>query len=143
MKTHWIYEGKTATTPDKDKEGFVYLITNEKTGMKYIGRKAYFKRVKKKKTTESNWRTYTGSSIALNKDIKELGIKNFSFKILDECMMRSELNLLEVEYQVYHNVVRDITFYNQVVANSKIGYGMKDKMYSDEMKRRITEALKS
>ena len=43
----WTYEGKTIDTIPDEYEGFVYLITNKKTGQKYVGKKlAKFKTTK-------------------------------------------------------------------------------------------------
>jgi len=85
MSSHW--QGKK---PDTDKFiGFVYEITNTLNGMKYIGRKQmwYLSKKKSKKTGKRMkimypWKSYTGSSDALNAEIEEFGKENFKFKIL-------------------------------------------------------------
>lgn len=76
-KHHWI-----GRKPNVSAYGFVYLITNLKTGRMYVGRKFYHSYKKKKRHKESDWATYTSSSKALNEDIKKLGKKYFEFKIL-------------------------------------------------------------
>lgn len=94
--------------------GFVYLITNKTNDRKYIGRKYFFKRrrvaVKGKKrkkltVTESDWKTYTGSCDELNLDIKKLGHKNFTFKIISCHKTRAEVNYTEVKEQFIRDVL--------------------------------------
>jgi uncharacterized protein YycO len=60
--------------------GFVYKITNLKTGRMYIGKKLGFfsktkqvKGKKKKYKVDSDWRDYYGSNDQLLKDVEELG----------------------------------------------------------------------
>jgi len=43
----WTYRGKKVDSIPDEYEGFVYLITNKKTGQKYVGKKlAKFKTTK-------------------------------------------------------------------------------------------------
>jgi len=109
--SHWI-----GVKPEPDKYfGFIYLITNTLTGVKYVGRKFYW--VKKRKvgcksmpTTdrqspkwkhdchkESDWKGYMGSSKPLTKDIKAFGKENFTFKIIKQCRSKGTLVYSEVE----------------------------------------------
>ena len=80
----WTYQGTTFTSDDIDNFfGFVYCITNIKTGRKYIGRKYFWKfrtpRGKKRKVkSESDWKKYYGSSEELKEEIQQLGRHNFS-----------------------------------------------------------------
>jgi len=85
----WLYENTQIETLPEDCVGFVYLITNNVTGRKYIGKKlAKFskttyrvvklkngnkKRKKIKSKIDSDWQLYYGSNIELNKDLEELG----------------------------------------------------------------------
>ena len=71
----WLFDGIEFTSDDiKDFQGFVYIIINTLNKKKYIGRK-YFYDVRKvpkkrnKKRTESNWKSYWGSSEELQKDV--------------------------------------------------------------------------
>ena len=80
----WTYQGTTFTSDDIDNFfGFVYRITNIKTGRQYIGRKYFWKfrtpRGKKRKVkSESDWKKYYGSSEELKEQIQQLGRQNFS-----------------------------------------------------------------
>ena len=88
----WTYEGKTIDTIPDEYEGFVYLITNKKTGQKYVGKKlAKFKTTKKplkgrknkrRGTKESDWKTYWGSSERLTADVEKHGEDKFTRQIL-------------------------------------------------------------
>ena len=94
----WIYNDKVFTESDiVDNYGFVYLIVNNITGRKYIGKKfftkASSKQVKgkrKKIRKESDWLTYYGSNKYLLEDVEKLGAENFTRKILRLCKTRSE-----------------------------------------------------
>lgn len=99
--------------------GFIYEITNNLTGKKYIGRK-YFTEAKtrqvkgKKKRTrvESNWRDYWGSSKSLTEDIAKYGAENFSRRILKLCETRGNTNYWEAKFQFDNNVLLDDNYYN-------------------------------
>ena len=76
----WLHEGKQLEIVPEDAYGFVYLITNNVTGRKYIGKKLFwFKKIKtvkgkrKRIKVESDWRDYWSSSDDVKKDVKELG----------------------------------------------------------------------
>ena len=102
--------------------GFVYLIVNNKTNKKYIGKKQYwFKRGRRKSgqsrrtmtTLDSGWRTYTGSSAELNKDIIEFGELSFSFYILSHYKNKGDLRHGELLEQVLRNALIDPMYYNK------------------------------
>lgn len=107
--THWEGVPKSVSRY----YGFVYLIINNLTDKKYIGRKYFWakKRIKvsakRKKSVlaESNWEKYTGSCKELNDDIKKFGKKNFTFKILKCFKTRSEVNYNEVKEQFIRDVL--------------------------------------
>ena len=97
----WLYENTQIEQLPEDCVGFVYLITNNTTGRKYIGKKlAKFsktsykivklkngnkKRKKIKSKIDSDWQLYYGSNDQLNRDIAELGSSNFTREILFYC----------------------------------------------------------
>ena len=84
----WYYKGTAFTSDDiNDFFGFVYCITNIKSGKQYIGRK-YFQQKRKPRggkrrvTSESDWKRYYGSSDELSADRKLLGNAAFKREIL-------------------------------------------------------------
>ena len=75
--------------------GFVYRITNLKTGKKYIGKKFFYssktKQVKGKKKrlkVSSDWQTYYGSNEELKKDVIIHGKECFKREILHLCLSK-------------------------------------------------------
>ena len=102
---HWLkYRKEETFVPDLDKFGFVYLITNLKNGKGYIGCKQYLM-YRKMKETESNWKTYMGSSKWLLKDIEKMGKEHFKFEIIAEYKNRRSLRYYELYYQMKFNVL--------------------------------------
>jgi len=124
----WIYENTQVETLPEDCVGFVYLITNNLSGRKYIGKKlAKFSRTtykmvklkngkkKRKKIRgkiDSDWQTYYGSSPELTKDIVALGVENFSREILFYCKSKSECSYIEAREQFARRVLESNDYYN-------------------------------
>ena len=123
---HWTCEEHWEELPF----GFVYLITNTESGMKYIGKKQIEKKTKrpplkgkKRKRVivgESDWKTYTGSSDRLNADIEELGKDKFKFEIIRSCGNKSELAYMETLYQFQAEALISEDYYNGIL-NIRIG----------------------
>ena len=126
----WTYKGKKIETIPEEFEGFVYLITNKKTGQKYIGKKlAKFKTTKpplkgkknkRRGYKESDWKTYWGSSDRLNADVKALGEKNFTREILYLCRGRGEMSYIEAREQFDRRVLESDEYYNGII-NVRVG----------------------
>jgi hypothetical protein len=124
----WIYENTQIETLPEDCVGFVYLITNNITGRKYIGKKlAKFsrttyrvvklkngnkKRKKIRSKVDSDWQLYYGSNDQLNKDIAELGSNNFTRQILFYCGSKAECSYVEAREQFNHKVLESDDWYN-------------------------------
>ena len=109
----WTYQGSTFTSADIDGFfGFVYRITNLQTGKQYIGRK-YFQQHRKprngrrKRTSESNWKTYYGSSKELTEDRKLLGNSIFKREILSLQPTAGKVNFEETRQLFLHNVLTE------------------------------------
>ena len=107
----WKYSKK----PNPKKHfGFVYHITNKKTGKAYVGCKQYWHPVKRKKGSsaatkrESNWLIYMGSSKSLLEDIKKLGKRSFKFEIIAEFKNKRSLKYYELYYQMKYNVLSSV-----------------------------------
>ena len=122
--SHWLYKGKSLTDTPENYFGFVYLITNLKSGKKYIGRK-YFgttrrvkvagKKRRKVVRKDSNWKEYTGSSKILNADIEKLGKKNFKFEILILGETKGQVNYLEENLHHRFHVSIKEDYYNDCI----------------------------
>ena len=122
--SHWLYKNKVLNEAPEGYFGFVYLITNIKSGKKYIGRKYFgttrrIKVVGKKRRKvirkDSNWRDYTGSSKDLNQDIKELGMWQFRFEILILGRTKGQVNYLEENIHHRFHVASSGEFYNDCI----------------------------
>ena len=124
----WLFENKTIEALPEDCVGFVYLITNNLTGRKYIGKKlAKFSRTtyktvklkngnKKRKRIrgkiESDWQTYYGSNEQLNQDVERLGAGNFTREILYYCRSKAECSYIEAREQFSRRVLESDDWYN-------------------------------
>jgi hypothetical protein len=115
-------------TLPEDCIGFVYIITNNTTNRKYIGKKlakfskTTYKTVKLKNGTkkkkkirskiDSDWQEYYGSNIELNKDVEQLGKDNFTREILYYCKSKSECSYIEAREQFDRKVLESTDYYN-------------------------------
>jgi hypothetical protein len=82
--------------------GFVYLIVENDTNKKYIGKKHFKGRGKLNKGVPSNWKTYSSSSKYLVELIKKRGKDAFSFYILDQYFTLGGLSFAETWSQVFY-----------------------------------------
>jgi hypothetical protein len=120
MGLNWQYNNEDFTDGlIGDNYGFVYLITNQTNGKKYIGKKLFYfaktKQVqgkKKKIKVSSDWPTYYGSSDVLVKDVKDLGEENFTREILHLCKSKGECSYLEAKEQFIRGVMETDDYYN-------------------------------
>ena len=123
---HWKVHG---TIPE-NAYGFIDEIVNTINDKKYIGKKQMVRKIrrnplkgKKRKRIdyiESDWKTYTGSSDALNSDIASQGIDKFIFKILKFCDSKFELSYFEAKMQFEKDVLLNEDYYNGII-NCRIG----------------------
>lgn len=110
-----MYQGRVFDEPVDDYEGFVYLIENTSTGRKYIGKKAFwFRHMKrgKRRTFESDWRTYHGSNDELRDDVQNYADVLFQRTILHLCFYKKQMTFLEQKEQWDHNVLLTDDYYN-------------------------------
>jgi hypothetical protein len=126
----WQYNNNEVSNLPEDCEAFVYLITNNNNGMKYIGKKlAKFKTTKpplkgkknkRRGTKESDWRTYWGSNDHLKADVVELGEDKFTREILYFCTSRGIASYLEAKEQFDREVLLTDDYYNGII-NVRVG----------------------
>lgn len=140
----WLFENTEISELPEDCVGFVYLITNNLTGRKYIGKKlAKFskttykvvklkngnkKRKKIKSKIDSDWQLYYGSSPELTKDIEKLGIENFTREILYYCRSKAECSYVEAREQFKHKVLESDDYYNGHIQVRVHGSHIKNKI---------------
>ena len=126
----WYYKNEEVTELPEC-VGFVYRITNLKTGRKYIGKKlklfakmsvktvtlkSGIKKKKKVKTqVESDWRSYYGSCAELQKDVLELGEQNFHREILSYEHSKGNLSYQEAKLQFQYKVLESDEYYNGII----------------------------
>lgn len=124
----WYYQDQLIEELPEECVGFVYLITNNITGRKYIGKKlAKFSKTtyktvklkngnkKKKKIRskiDSDWRDYYGSNVELSKDVETLGKDNFRRDILFYCTSKAQCSYIEAREQFTHKVLESKDYYN-------------------------------
>lgn len=139
MSDKWyVYEKETVTEYDSIEKfpeacvGFVYKITNIKTGKFYIGKKSLYSNTKKKLTKkelaehqgpgrkptskrviqETNWKSYWGSNKTLLEEIKQVGEEPFRREILKFCHSKKGLSYWEMHYQCVEGVLLTEKAYN-------------------------------
>ena len=109
----WTYQGTTFTSADIDDFfGFVYRITNLTNGRKYIGRKYFWQKRKprgggRRRTSESNWKAYYGSSKELTEDRKLLGNGSFKREILSVHRTPGKVNYEETRQLFRYDVLTE------------------------------------
>ena len=109
----WIYQNNEFTEDlIQDHVAFVYMITNNISGKKYIGKKLFkFKRTttvkgkRKSKSVDSDWKDYWSSSEEVKKDVQSLGENNFSREILLLCKTKGTASYFEAKYQMLNEVL--------------------------------------
>lgn len=116
----WLYNNKEFTEDMiGDSFGYVYEITNNTNGRKYVGRKFFtragtkqIKGKKKKVRLSSGWANYWSSSKELKADVKKLGEENFTRKILYLCKSRSECSYRETKEIFTRDALLKEEYYN-------------------------------
>lgn len=135
----WLYKGREIKEiKDFGSEiyGFIYKITDNKTGKIYIGKKILFSNRKKKLTRaeidelplkkgrkkrfkrdiqETNWIDYYGSSKTLLAEINTRGKLDFQREVLTLCRTKKQLTYYELYHQITNNVLM-IDSYNDNIA---------------------------
>jgi len=134
----WKYNGEDFVDVPKGMEGFVYIITNLTNHKKYIGKKHFWTRQKdrktgRRKTKESEWKSYFGSCDELNEDVKLLGKDKFLREILYLCPHKKSMSYYETYEQFSRNVLLSEEYYNT---------NIEGKFFSSEVNRIYELVLK-
>jgi hypothetical protein len=122
----WHYEGKEFNDTPEEYQGFVYVITELDTGMKYIGKKFFWSpktlpitktRKRRVKTrVESDWRDYYGSSKEVQLLVEQKGSCNFKREILKLCKTKGECSYYEAKLQFEYDVLlKPSEYYNSFI----------------------------
>lgn len=117
---NWIYKEQDFTEDMIGEDyGFVYVITNQVTGKKYIGKKFFYsaktkqvKGKKKKIKVPSDWQTYYGSNEELKKDVIIHGKESFHREILHLCKSKGVCGYLEAKEQFVNGALESENYYN-------------------------------
>ena len=101
----WYFHNTASEFTEADIEdnfGFVYLITHNPTGRKYIGKKFFTKAAtrqvngkRKKIRKSSDWENYWGSNKKLQEEVKLNGPEQYTREIMRLCKTRSECSYWE------------------------------------------------
>ena len=117
------------------------LIENIKNGRKYIGKKFFWKRIRRKPLkgkkrvridrVESDWKDYYGSSRELLEDIDKVGKQNIRRTILHCHKSKWACAYYELDEQMYHKVLFDEKYYNGIV-NVRLKKNIKEKQWNGD-----------
>ena len=122
----WYYQGSEFNDTPEQYQGFVYVITELDTGMKYVGKKFFWSpktlpitktRKRRVKTrVESDWREYFGSSKEVQLLVEQKGSCNFRRDILKLCKTKGECSYWEAKLQFEYDVLlKPDEYYNSFI----------------------------
>jgi hypothetical protein len=109
----WTFNGQIFDSDNIENNfGFVYLITNQSNGRKYIGRKYFWSYrkppgKKRKVKQESDWKKYYGSCFELKDDVKKFGKEIFNRVILSLHDTKMSCNYEETRQLFLNNVLKE------------------------------------
>lgn len=106
-------------------QGFVYQITCLKNGRKYIGKKFFWKALRRKPLkgkkrvridrVESDWRSYWGSCRVLLEDVERYGKESFKREILGCYESKFMCAYEEAKKQFDVGVLFSDIYYNEII----------------------------
>ena len=120
----WTYHNRDFTGEEIGEYfGMVYLITNTRTGRKYVGKKFFTKAARRqvkgksrKVRVASDWEKYFGSNKVIQEEVKTLGEDVFKREILHLCKSRSECSYWETWEIFNRDALRTDDYYNDWVS---------------------------
>ena len=120
MGINWQYNNTDFTEEQiGENYGFVYRITNLKTGKKYIGKKFFTKSKtkqvkgkKKKSRVSSDWLVYWGSNKELQADVLVNGESEYLREIIHLCKSKAECSYLETWEIFKRHALLNESYYN-------------------------------
>ena len=126
----WTYNNEEFDQTPEEYQGFVYMITELDTDMKYIGKKFFWKpkilpktKTRKRRVrtrAESDWRKYFGSSKEVQQLVEEKGESNYKREILKLCRTKGECSYYEMKYQLEYDVLLKPNEYYNAFIGGKI-----------------------
>jgi len=121
----WYYNNEEYKDTPEEYQGFVYEITELRTGKKYIGKKNFWRpktlpknsrRSRRVKTrVESDWREYYGSNEELQRLVEEHGSDGYKRVILHLCKTKGEMSYMEAKMQFMFDVLLSDEYYNEFI----------------------------
>lgn len=128
----WLFNGEPFDDCS-DYAGFVYLIIDNTTRKRYIGKKFFWthRKVKGKRgkvTSESAWKKYYGSNDEIKQLVKEYGGSRFSRHILSLHSLVRDVSYEEVRLQYALRVLEEVddegspTWYNASISGKHHAY---------------------
>lgn len=121
----WTFNNKEYNITPEEYQGFVYQLTEIHTDKKYIGKKNFWKpktlpitKTRKRRVrtrTESDWKTYFGSSNAVCSLVEQNGQDKFKREILKLCKTKGEMSYHEAKLQFDNNVLFREDYFNNFI----------------------------
>lgn len=124
----WMYDGQVFNPTEEelnDYIGFVYVITERETNMKYVGKKLFYRKKilpvtktrKRRKHTlvESDWRKYYGSNEQVKENVQKSGEDAYEREILRLCKSRGECSYYEAKEQFDRDVLLRDDYFNGII----------------------------
>ena len=128
--SEWKMMNKVFNDAPEDYIGFVYEITDQETGMKYIGKKKFWSKVtrpplkgkknKRRSLKESDWKSYYGSSEVVKNLVENTGEWRFERAIIRLCKTAGEMSYFEIKEQIENDVLLKPNEYHNAFVGGKI-----------------------
>lgn len=124
----WYYKEKQFNPEENDYQnyaGFVYLITDKENNKKYVGKKLFWRTIKRPplkgkkrkriETVDSDWQDYYGSSEQVKTLVESSGGGRFHREILRLCKTKGEMTYYEMKEQIDREVLFSDEYYNEFI----------------------------